>query len=110
MANAMNILKDDLIIYNVLQGIPLIIYEDDDNVAKFLKYFINNSVKNILKFEIEYLEKYEEWATAWTKWCKYKKGQAPKLNYHSIGDSQHLLELKVNHYRQIYWYWEKLKP
>jgi hypothetical protein len=115
MANAMEILGDHEIIYKVFEGSFLEFYKSDDETAVFLKKYINQAVARAQKYHEESCEKhkdlYEKYRLKRDKW--YKKGmngEPPIYPYsHYIDDSIDFVRLKVNHYRQKFWYWKKLK-
>lgn len=113
MANAMEVLGDHKIIHNVLyEGIFIKHYSNDDKVATFIKNYINNACKQVWKYEEEYNEEYAEYSLKWQKWINKgmkKNNPQPTINFWQLGNSQHSIEFKVNHYRQKFWYWKKLK-
>lgn len=95
MANASNILKDDIVIKTVCyDGKTLKIKDSDDEVAKFLKNFINKSGLLILN-------------SYHTDKCHTDNLIQYRASNKRI-KSCDLLELKVNHYRQLFWYWKPL--
>ena len=115
MANAMEVLGDNVIIYKVFDGNFLKFYKSDDETAIFLKKYINEAVARALKHHDDYKEIWtilvEEYRMKHAKWVKRgMQGPSPKWpSSHWIGDSRDFIELKVNHYRQKFWYWKKLK-
>ena len=111
MANAPKILDDSDIIYDVFEGYILKIYPEDDDIAKFIKNYIITAYVETLCFEEQYKEKRKIYNIQYAKWWKKgcPKNKKPKHHYWWIGMTKHFVELKVNHYRQKYWYWKKLK-
>jgi hypothetical protein len=112
MANAMEILGDKEIIRDALDGNLVKHYEGDNHYDWYIKKYINNACKEVWKYEDKYNEKYAEYSLQWQKWISkgmQKNRPQPTIDYWWMGQSQHLIELKVNHYRQKFWYWEKLK-
>lgn len=114
MANAMEILGDDKIILNALCGIPIKHYEKENYYDWFLKEYINNACKAALKYQADVNNKKKEYDKAYKLWIErggnyLKFREKHDYPYHPISKSQHLIELKVNHYRQKFWYWKKLK-
>jgi hypothetical protein len=116
MANAMEILGDKLVISRVFEGIPIKHCINDDYIASFIKSYINEACLKAKKhheiYEQNKSENWEKYKKKYDRW--YKKGHKKELEppypyYHSLGDSQDFIEYKVNHYRQKFWYWEKLK-
>lgn len=113
MSNAMEILGDRKIIHKVFIGEPLKIYEEDDQIAAFLKKYINEAIIKAINYHEEYQILYdklwEEYKLKYNKWNKNgRNGEGP------IWPKSHYLDydlvvLKVNHYRQKFWYWKKLK-
>lgn len=111
MANASKILGDDDVISNVFNGYLLKIYTEDDNVAKLIKEYIISAYNEALWFQQQYEEKKKIYNIQYTKWWKNgcPENRKPEHHYWWIGNTISFVELKVNHYRQKYWYWKKLK-
>jgi len=112
----MEILGDDKIISKALNGEFVKHYERENHYDWFLKNYINNACKAALKYQDDVDDKKREFNIKYKLWKdnggkdiqKFDK-KYPYPPYHWIGQSQHLIELKVNHYRQKFWYWKKLK-
>lgn len=115
MVNAMKILDDHDIIYEVFQGNFLNFHKSDDKIAIFLKKYINQAVAKALKhhddYQVIYDQLWKEYEIRYQKWIKHgMNGPSPiYTSNHFIGDSMDYIRLKVNHYRQKFWYWKKLK-
>ena len=112
--NAMEVLGDNKIIQKVFQGYPLKIHSTDDEIAILIKNHIIDAYNEAIKYAIDYNARYAIYWEDYTKWhqrgCKhgFQDEKRPKFVYWSISDTENLVELKVNHYRQKYWYWKKL--
>lgn len=76
-----------------------------------IKNYIINAYAEALRFNEQYKKERTEYHIQYSKWWKknYPKEKEPKHRYWQIGYTRNLVELKVNHYRQKYWYWKKLK-
>ena len=116
MANASEILGDNFLIYDTLRNYKNIkIYEDEDESARFIKDYINSSCKAIQSFKLKYesdkVETKEQDHNNYQKWVKNdRQGNRPKsIIPYWKNNSGSLVELKVNHYRQKFWYWKKLR-
>ena len=110
----MEVLGDNKIIQKVFEGNPLKIHETDDEIAILIKKYIIDAYYEAVNYAIDYNARYAVYWEAYTKWhqrgCKhgYQDEKRPKFKYWNIRKTEHLVELKVNHYRQKYWYWKKL--
>ena len=115
MSNAPQILGDSEIIQRVFEGNFLMIYSSDDSTAVFIKNYINTAVNNALKYHYEnglvYERNFDAYKKEFDKWMsKGMNGSKPKyIPKHYLGDSINYVTYKVNHYRNKFWYWEKLR-
>lgn len=105
----MNLLKDDLIIDKASEGEEVKIYSTDDEIAKLIKNYINKAFEEVFKFQPTYELKHKEHCLLYEKWIKNRSKKQPEHKYWNIINSINSVQFKVNHLRQKYWYWKKLK-
>ena len=116
MANASEILGDNLLISHAIwDGKEVKIYEDEDAPARFIKDYINFACRAIqafkLKYESDKVRTKAQDHNNYLKWVKHgRQGDYPKpIIPYWRNNSESFVELKVNHYRQKFWYWKKLR-
>jgi hypothetical protein len=104
MAEASNILRDDLIVNRVLYGSTIEPCGSKSSVDFIIKSYIVNAVEKLVLDESEYGK----------RMILYHKSRVNgmKAEYPGLFSTNHRVNailLKVNRLRQKYWYWEKLK-
>jgi len=94
MANAANILNDKKYIYAIIQyGTPVKILRTDSPRARQLKEYINKCGSDIYCYNLQ-------------MYAHINKGE--HIYWYRLQHSAKL-EIKVNQFRQKYWFWEPLK-
>ena len=105
MANASEILGDNKIIRNnVYNKHSIKIYSDDDEIAILIKTYI-------IKASCRYMCNQYIFNNKWNKYIKeYNECLKPIRPKHWRETmAMDFMLLKINHYRQKFWYWKKLK-